>query len=262
MSDRKAMYRTIVADPPWPIAAFPEWGDGSGTIATPYDTMKMEEIAALPVGEMAAPGAHLYLWTINEHLEATFDIARAWGFDPTAVLVWCKQPRGVGMGGTFASNVEFILFCRLRGGSEILGITSFVADAAEAAGITRRAVDKHMGTSDMAGWWLSRLEHRCALPTWEQWELLRELLPAISARDEQVRALNEALRSGEAAPKVDTRWFVWPRGPHSKKPEAFLDLVEQTSPGPYLELFARRSRLGWDTWGNQALCHVDMGESA
>jgi len=36
---------------------------------------------------------------------------------------------------------------------------------------------------------------------------------------------------------------------HSRKPDAFLDLVERVSPGPYLELFARRQRLGWDTWG-------------
>jgi N6-adenosine-specific RNA methylase IME4 len=45
---------------------------------------------------------------------------------------------------------------------------------------------------------------------------------------------------------------------HSEKPEAFLDMVEQTSPGPYLELCARRNRLGWDTWGNEALEHVEM----
>ena len=45
---------------------------------------------------------------------------------------------------------------------------------------------------------------------------------------------------------------------HSRKPEAFLDLVEQVSPGPYLELFARRQRLGWDTWGNECFEHVEM----
>jgi len=45
---------------------------------------------------------------------------------------------------------------------------------------------------------------------------------------------------------------------HSRKPECFADLIEQVSPGPYLELFARRQRLGWDTWGNEALCHVEM----
>ena len=37
-----------------------------------------------------------------------------------------------------------------------------------------------------------------------------------------------------------------------------LDMVETTSPGPYLELFARRNRLGWDTWGNEALEMVQL----
>ena len=50
----------------------------------------------------------------------------------------------------------------------------------------------------------------------------------------------------------------WPRGRHSAKPEAFFDMVEQVSPPPYLELFARRQRLGWDTWGNEALNHVEL----
>lgn len=45
---------------------------------------------------------------------------------------------------------------------------------------------------------------------------------------------------------------------HSEKPEGMLDLLEQASPGPYLELFARRNRLGWDTWGNQALEHIEV----
>jgi N6-adenosine-specific RNA methylase IME4 len=50
-----------------------------------------------------------------------------------------------------------------------------------------------------------------------------------------------------------------PRGRfHSTKPDVFLDLVEQVSPGPYLELFARRQRLGWDTWGDEALEHVAL----
>ena len=40
-----------------------------------------------------------------------------------------------------------------------------------------------------------------------------------------------------------------PRGAHSAKPAAFFDLVERVSPGPYVELFARQPRLGWDHWG-------------
>ena len=53
-------------------------------------------------------------------------------------------------------------------------------------------------------------------------------------------------------------WWHWPRGEHSAKPGAFTDMVEATFPGPYLELFARSQRLGWDTWGNEALCHVTL----
>lgn len=45
---------------------------------------------------------------------------------------------------------------------------------------------------------------------------------------------------------------------HSAKPDGMVDLVERVSPGPYLELFARRQRLGWDTWGNEALGHVEI----
>ena len=44
-------------------------------------------------------------------------------------------------------------------------------------------------------------------------------------------------------------WFVWPKAAHSAKPDAFLDLVEQVSPAPRVELFCRRPRFGWDTWG-------------
>ena len=36
------------------------------------------------------------------------------------------------------------------------------------------------------------------------------------------------------------------------KPEEFFDIVEKVSPGPYLELFARRQRPGWETWGDEA----------
>ena len=39
---------------------------------------------------------------------------------------------------------------------------------------------------------------------------------------------------------------------HSAKPEAFQDLVERVSPGPRIELFARRRRLGWEAWGDEA----------
>ena len=51
--------------------------------------------------------------------------------------------------------------------------------------------------------------------------------------------------------RCNRTWWEWPRGKHSAKPEAFQDIVESVSPGPYLELFARRKRLGWSVWGNE-----------
>lgn len=58
-------------------------------------------------------------------------------------------------------------------------------------------------------------------------------------------------RRGSLRPldRPDSSWWNWPRLAHSVKPPAFYDLVESVSPGPYVELFARQPRLGWDSWG-------------
>ena len=39
---------------------------------------------------------------------------------------------------------------------------------------------------------------------------------------------------------------------HSRKPDEIVPIIERCSPGPFLELFARGDRDGWDMWGNQA----------
>lgn len=39
---------------------------------------------------------------------------------------------------------------------------------------------------------------------------------------------------------------------HSRKPDEAYDIIEACSSGPFLEMFARGSREGWTTWGNQA----------
>lgn len=38
---------------------------------------------------------------------------------------------------------------------------------------------------------------------------------------------------------------------HSRKPDELYEIIEKCSPGPYLELFARGKRKGWDQWGNE-----------
>lgn len=65
--------------------------------------------------------------------------------------------------------------------------------------------------------------------------------------------------------KVGRNWWQWKRpydargkGIHSAKPEEFYAMVEQVSPGPYLDMFARRPRLGWDVWGDEAPGSVEL----
>jgi N6-adenosine-specific RNA methylase IME4 len=55
-------------------------------------------------------------------------------------------------------------------------------------------------------------------------------------------------------PWTPTTWYDWkrPHHQHSRKPDAFMDLVESWCPGPYVELFARSARPGWDAWGDEA----------
>jgi len=52
-----------------------------------------------------------------------------------------------------------------------------------------------------------------------------------------------ASRSVLAAPRTKV---------HSQKPTAAYEMVERVSPGPYVEIFSRLNRPGWDTWGNES----------
>lgn len=46
--------------------------------------------------------------------------------------------------------------------------------------------------------------------------------------------------------------IVSPRREHSRKPDEAYDRIRQLFPGPYLEMFARGPRDGWDVWGDEA----------
>lgn len=253
-----------MADPPWPIGDFPEWSDGKGSISTPYPTMSLDEIAALSVSNLADNldgDAHLYLWTTSQFLEPSFGIIRGWGFEHSATLVWCKATIGTGLGGTWPNNVEFVLYCRKPGlgyRDNVATITRRINTARKEAGITLRQLEQRGFTEgQLVHWTRSAASVRLQVPSVEQWAELKRVLPLGDDLDELVEFEN----AGKNPPLSRTpgRWFTWRRGRHGQKPEAFLDLVESVSPGPYLELFARRNRLGWDTWGNEALEHVEVG---
>ena len=62
----------------------------------------------------------------------------------------------------------------------------------------------------------------------------------------------------------DSTWFNVKRQyengapKHSKKPDFFYELIEKTSPGPRIELFARQKREGWDVWGNELENDIEL----
>jgi len=162
-------YRTIVADPPWQSRVM-RGLNGTRKPEAHYSTMSLDEIKALPVGDLADVdvGCHLWLWTVNSYMGEAWPICYEWGFEPLTVLTWCKPQPGVGF--YLRNNTEHCIFAR-RG---------------------------------------------------------KPMVP-----DE----------------KAMSSWYVWPRGAHSAKPAAFMDIVETVSPAPRVELFARAPRLGWDSWG-------------
>ena len=51
--------------------------------------------------------------------------------------------------------------------------------------------------------------------------------------------------------RTQVNLFATRKREHSRKPDELFDIVENCSPGPYLELFARFERDGWDQWGNE-----------
>lgn len=59
-----------------------------------------------------------------------------------------------------------------------------------------------------------------------------------------------SLRTGQPGRSQENIILSQKRG-HSRKPDEIFPIIEACSPGPYLELFARQKRKGWESWGNE-----------
>lgn len=187
-------FAAIAADPPWHFRARTALQVGNWTSRRDaekhYKVMGTADICALPVRDLAAKDAHLFLWTTGPCLRQAFEVIEAWGFRYSAVaFTWVKLKRSfdalqfrvlptlesdlhVGLGLTTRKNAEFCLLAR-RGNA--------------------RRIAKNV----------------------------REII-------------------------------LSPVREHSRKPDEAYARVRQYCEGPYLELFARQSRPGWTTWGNEA----------
>lgn len=108
-------FSTLLADPPWRFL------NRTGKVApehrrlSRYDTMTTAEIRALPVSEIVAGQAHLYLWVPNALIADGLAVMESWGFSYKSNLVWAKRrkdggPDGRGVGFYFRNVTEIILF--------------------------------------------------------------------------------------------------------------------------------------------------------
>lgn len=111
----KQKFKTILAEPPW------QFQNRTGKMAPEhqrlarYATMKLPEIKALPVAQVAADTAHLYLWVPNALLPEGIEVLKAWGFAYKSNIIWHKIRKdggsdGRGVGFYFRNVTEVVLF--------------------------------------------------------------------------------------------------------------------------------------------------------
>jgi N6-adenosine-specific RNA methylase IME4 len=173
-------FATILADPPW------RFTNRTGKMApehrrlSRYGTLTLDEIAGLPVGQVAAERAHLYLWVPNALLPEGLRVMETWGFRYKSNVVWHKV--------------------RKDGGSDGRGVGFYFRNVTE--------------------------------------------LVLFGVRGRDTRTLAPGRRQVNL---VATR-----KREHSRKPDELYPIVEACSPAPRVELFARGTREGWATWGDEA----------
>lgn len=108
-------FHTVLADPPW------RFRNRTGKVAPEhrrldrYSTLDLDSICDLPVQEVIAKDAHLYLWVPNALLPDGMRVMQSWGFRYVSNVVWAKRrkdggPDGRGVGFYFRNVTELILF--------------------------------------------------------------------------------------------------------------------------------------------------------
>ncbi len=181
----KGHFGAILADPPWHFQAWASPPYGKGRAAeSKYNTMKEEDIAALPVADLAAENCVLFMWACWPMIEQAFRMIDAWGF----AFKTCG-------------------FCWVKGNATQI-----------------QMFEEEIEPDMLLGYWTRSNSEVCLLAT----------------------------RGKPKRMSADVRQaIIAPRREHSRKPDGIHERIERLVAGPYLELFARQSRPGWTTWGNE-----------
>ena len=109
----------IVADPPWQFDLYNQETGARKGASHHYETMSLEEIKALRVGDLARADTLLLLWTTGWAIAVgqAQEVAKAWGFVPKTEIIWRKTTRAgkirMGTGYRVRTLHEPILLCTL-----------------------------------------------------------------------------------------------------------------------------------------------------
>jgi N6-adenosine-specific RNA methylase IME4 len=85
-------YQLLMADPPWHFKLYSELGSKKSAQGQ-YRVMSLDDIAALPVDQLAAPECVLFMWSTFPMLPQAFGVMEAWGFTYKTGGVWHKRTK-------------------------------------------------------------------------------------------------------------------------------------------------------------------------
>jgi N6-adenosine-specific RNA methylase IME4 len=121
------LYKTILADPPW---RYDNWTDAKqGAAASAMTTMATEDIAALPVGDLATPrGSFLFMWGTWPKLPDALRVLEGWGFAYITAFPWVKYTPNTarlrtGTGFWIRGMSEILIVARRPGGKRAEKLT-------------------------------------------------------------------------------------------------------------------------------------------
>lgn len=140
----------IMADPPWQYKNYSRKGEHKGAAAQ-YDCMTLEEIKALPVGQLASPDCVLILWATNPLLRRAFGVMKACGFEFKTAGHWVKKTKH----GKLAFGTGYLL--RAAGEPFLVGTIGAPKVSKSCRSIIEGAVREHSRKPDEAYQWAERL---------------------------------------------------------------------------------------------------------
>lgn len=105
-----APFKTCIIDPPWPYGKASSHEKLSGFVSQEgsiqYDTLKIEEMEKLPVGEIVSD--YILMWTVGPFIREALQLFDAWDFVYRSQACWSKST-GLGVGYWFRGDHELVL---------------------------------------------------------------------------------------------------------------------------------------------------------